>query len=159
MPYNVLTLKEICIFIPLIKDREMRKGIIASLLVIIMFGFFVKSASANIFHENLNNVISLVDKVLNEGVTILADGDEADSSTITHFGNMQYDSAKGELKLGRAMIFFICALILGLIIGGAYFIKSSRQKHIDKEQGMLKALLITFLILFILKILKVNLHV
>jgi PAS domain S-box-containing protein len=119
----------------------MRKGIIASLLVIIMFGFFVKSASANIFHENLNNVISLVDKVLNEGVTILADGDEADSSTITHFGNMQYDSAKGELKLGRAMIFFICALILGLIIGGAYFIKSSRQKHIDKEQGMLKALI------------------
>jgi len=119
----------------------MRKGIIASLLVIIMFGFFVKSASANIFHENLNNVISLVDKVLNEGVTILADGDEADSSTITHFGNMQYDSAKGELKLGRAMIFFVCALILGLILGGAYFIKSSRQKHIDKEQGMLKALI------------------
>lgn len=119
----------------------MRKGIIASLLVVVMFGFFAKSASANIFHENLNNVISLVDKVLNEGVTILADGDEADSSTITHFGNMQYDSAKGELKLGRAMIFFVCALILGLILGGAYFIKSSRQKHIDKEQGMLKALI------------------
>ncbi len=119
----------------------MRKGIIALLLVVIMFGFFGKEASASIYHESLNNVISLVDKVLNGGSAIMVESDEADSSTITHFGNMQYDSAKGELKLGKAMIFFICALILGLIIGGAYFIKTSRQRHLDKEQGMLKALI------------------
>lgn len=119
----------------------MRKGIIALLLVVIMFGFFGKDTSASIYHESLNNVISLVDKVLNGGSAIMVESDETDSSTITHFGNMQYDSAKGELKLGKAMIFFICALILGLIIGGAYFIKTSRQRHLDKEQGMLKALI------------------
>jgi len=119
----------------------MRKGIFASLLVVIMFVFLAKDTSANIYHDNLSSVTSLINKALSAGCTILSDVDETDSSTITHFGNMQYDSAKGELKLGRAMIFFISALILGLILGGAYFIKTSRQKHLDKEQGMLKALI------------------
>ena len=119
----------------------MRKGIFASLLVVIMFVFLAKDTSANIYHDNLSSVTSLINKALSVGCTILSDVDETDSSTITHFGNMQYDSAKGELKLGRAMIFFISALILGLILGGAYFIKTSRQKHLDKEQGMLKALI------------------
>ncbi len=119
----------------------MRKGIIASILIVLVLGLFAKNVFAENNYKEVNGVVSLIFKVLNTGNSFLVQEDTQDSSSITRLGDMEYDSEKGELRLGNAVIFFICALIIGLIIGGTYFIKSTRQKHLDKEQGMLKALI------------------
>lgn len=56
-------------------------------------------------------------------------------------GEVRYDSVTGEVRMSKAMVSFLSALILGLFIAATYFLKSKRQKHIEQERNMMTALI------------------
>jgi two-component system, sensor histidine kinase and response regulator len=63
-----------------------------------------------------------------------------DSSSVLS-GEVGYDSKTGEVRMSKAMVSFLSALILGLFIAATYFLKSKRQKHIEQERNMMTALI------------------
>ncbi len=55
--------------------------------------------------------------------------------------DVAYDSKTGEIRMSKAMVFFLSSLILGLFVAATYFLKSKRQKHIENERNMMTALI------------------
>jgi len=55
--------------------------------------------------------------------------------------DVAYDSNTGEIRMSKAMVFFLCSLVLGIFVAATYFLKSKRQKHIENERNMMSALI------------------
>ena len=67
--------------------------------------------------------------------------EKKENFSISLSNDVAYDSHTGEIRMSKAMVFFLSSLILGLFVAATYFLKSRRQKHIEYERNMMTGLI------------------
>jgi two-component system, sensor histidine kinase and response regulator len=144
----------------------MRKGIIYSFIVLMMFSAFSINAfaKADLFtikqFENLNlinqhssyqNLIPSILKFWDYTGKLLpikyaeqlavTENNQLLKQSKPLFGLVAYNSNTDEISLNKAVMLWGGFLIIGLFIGATYFLKGRRQKHLEHEKNLMQSLI------------------
>jgi PAS domain S-box-containing protein len=140
----------------------MRKGIISTFFILVSFAVVASGGISDVFSKNhihtqqynftietsFSKVIFLtkfpgifrnckfIDQPSLNWLKIILEDDEK-----INFGDLAYNRKTEEISLKKAWIFWIGAIILGLFVGATYFFKGKRQKYLENEKNLMKALI------------------
>jgi two-component system, sensor histidine kinase and response regulator len=145
----------------------MRKGIIYSFIVLMIFSAltnncFAKADRSSIcLFENISSIkqhspsqcrivysifklshytCKFLSTRLSGQFAIIEDLPKLKSSK-SNFGLVAYNSENDQVSLNKTVMFWIGILIISLFVGATYFLKGKRQKHLEHEKNMMKALI------------------
>lgn len=145
----------------------MRKGIIYSFIVFMMFSAFTNKSFAKVGQNTVNyfeefnlveqqpdcqyQITQPVIKLLKTTITffspelkkqLLISGNNLNLrlSNVT-LGLVAYNQETDEIRLSKTVTFWIGILIISLFIGATYFLKGKRQKHLEHEKNLMQSLI------------------